>query len=198
MAGHLLTLGGAWISWCVLHSLLAWPSIVVAIKQKMGRGQSAYRVIYNLTALASLVPVAFIYEKSLGPVWIAWPTWLRPLLWLLRGLAFVLLLAGARVYPLRDFLGFPPGNGEPVTASRRLVVAGVLKHVRHPWYLAGLLLLWSRDLAGRDMVTAIVLSAYLWIGSILEERRLISLFGDDYRYYQSKVPRFLPRICRRR
>jgi protein-S-isoprenylcysteine O-methyltransferase Ste14 len=46
-------------------------------------------------------------------------------------------------------------------------------------------------------VTALLLSAYLWLGSVLEERRLTAAFGDDYRHYQSAVPRFLPSFRRR-
>jgi len=72
------------------------------------------------------------------------------------------------------------------------VLTGVLRHLRHPWYLAGLLLLWGRDLAARDLVTATLLSGYLYLGSVLEERRLLAEFGDRYRRYQRAVPASSP------
>ena len=197
MPVDLAILGGAWIFWCFLHSLFAWQSLAVRIKCRMGRAQGLYRVAYNLFALASLFPVWLLYASASGPMLVFWPACLYPLLWVARGFAIWMLLEGAKVYPVREFLGFPVREGNVKEGSRGLVVSGILGHVRHPWYLAGFLLLWSRDLAGRDLVTGILLSVYLWFGALLEERRLLVEFGEDYRRYLSATPRFLPRIYRR-
>ena len=35
--------------------------------------------------------------------------------------------------------------------------------------------------------------AYFYIGTFFEERRLVRTFGEEYRAYQRRVPRFLPR-----
>jgi methanethiol S-methyltransferase len=37
-----------------------------------------------------------------------------------------------------------------------------------------------------------ILSAYLVIGTLLEERKLILEFGDKYRLYQRQVSMFIP------
>jgi protein-S-isoprenylcysteine O-methyltransferase Ste14 len=42
------------------------------------------------------------------------------------------------------------------------------------------------------LVTNAVLSAYLIIGTLLEEKRLVAEFGEEYRDYQEQVPMFLP------
>lgn len=195
MSRALLGLGCAWIAWCTLHSLLAWPPLVTAAKGWLGRSQ---RLCYNLFALISLAPVAFLYASAAGPLLLVWPDWLRPLLWVARGLALGLFVAGARVYTLADFLGVSQLRAGQTEAPRELAAGGILRYVRHPWYLAGLLLLWSRDLAARDLLTAVLLSGYLWLGAVLEERRLTSEFGDVYRRYCTAVPRFWPRWYRRR
>jgi protein-S-isoprenylcysteine O-methyltransferase Ste14 len=37
-----------------------------------------------------------------------------------------------------------------------------------------------------------VLTIYLVVGAILEERKLVAEFGEAYREYQGKVPMFVP------
>jgi len=194
-----LALGCAWLLWCGAHSLLAQPKVTGCLRRLLGRWQGYYRLLYNLLAMATLLPVISIYLESSGPVLLAWPDWLAPLPWVMRGLALWLLLAGAHAYDMRRFLGLDPltpRQSQGTAAGEPLVVTGILQYIRHPWYLAGWLLLWGRDLAVRDLVTAILLSGYLYLGSVLEERRLVAEFGDRYRRYQRGVPRFLPR-CRR-
>jgi protein-S-isoprenylcysteine O-methyltransferase Ste14 len=198
-ADPLLALGCAWVLWCGAHSLLAHPTVKASARRLLGRWQGYYRLLYNLLALASLLPVLLLYRQAAGPALLVWPDWLWPLPWVMRGLALWLLLLGARAYDMRRFLGFAAlarWSGEEKETADPLVMTGILQYLRHPWYLAGLLLLWGRDLAARDLVTAILLSGYLFLGSVLEERRLVEKFGDRYRRYQRQVPRFLPR-CRR-
>jgi len=198
-ADPLLALGCAWVLWCGAHSLLAHATVKASARRLLGRWQGYYRLLYNLLALASLLPVLLLYRQAAGPALLLWPDWLWPLPWVMRGLALWLLLLGACAYDMRRFLGFEAlarWSGEENETADPVVMTGILQYLRHPWYLAGLLLLWGRDLAARDLVTAILLSGYLYLGSVLEERRLVEKFGDRYRRYQRQVPRFLPR-CRR-
>lgn len=39
-------------------------------------------------------------------------------------------------------------------------------------------------------------AAYMVVGGYFEERRMVRIFGDDYRAYQRQVPPFLPRPWR--
>jgi len=71
--------------------------------------------------------------------------------------------------------------------------SGVLGVVRHPWYVAVfILLLWAKDLNLTGITINLVLSAYLVIGTLLEERKLVLEFGDKYRRYQQQVSMFFP------
>jgi protein-S-isoprenylcysteine O-methyltransferase Ste14 len=69
---------------------------------------------------------------------------------------------------------------------------GVLGVVRHPWYLGVFLLIWANDLCLRELIINLIVSAYLIIGTFLEERKLVLEFGDRYREYQRQVSMFIP------
>jgi protein-S-isoprenylcysteine O-methyltransferase Ste14 len=59
--------------------------------------------------------------------------------------------------------------------------SGVLGLVRHPWYTAVVLLLWAGDLDMTALVGNGVLTVYIVVGTLLEERKLVYEFGDAYR-----------------
>jgi protein-S-isoprenylcysteine O-methyltransferase Ste14 len=42
------------------------------------------------------------------------------------------------------------------------------------------------------LAAAVGITLYILIGARLEERKLLSQFGEDYRAYQQKVPMFIP------
>ena len=203
---NLFFLGLAWVFWCLLHSLLIHPPIERRLKRMLGVWQNAFRLLYNLFALVSLVPVGMIYWTADSTPVLIWPDWLHPLQWLCWLAAAYLVLAAARVYDTASFLGTrqlrqqdPGGVVSNASNDSGLQMNGVLRYSRHPWYLAGLILLWSRSLTARELLTSILLTLYLLIGMVLEERKLVREFGRAYRDYQRQVPmlwRFFPRAKR--
>ena len=68
----------------------------------------------------------------------------------------------------------------------------MLGYIRHPWYLAVFLLLWTSNQNTGSIIINGILSAYLVIGTLLEERKLVLEFGDRYREYQHNVSMFIP------
>ncbi len=64
--------------------------------------------------------------------------------------------------------------------------------MRHPWYLAAIMVIWARNIGTRELTTNLILTAYLIIGTYLEERSLVKSFGDRYREYQREVSMLLP------
>ncbi len=191
----MLWLTVAWSAWCLLHSLLAHLPVERRLAGLLGAYRGAYRLLYNLVAVLSLLPVALAYLAAEASPALSWPVWLLPLKLLGWLLAAGLIGAGARVYDTAAFLGLAQldlaqaPSAEPHAAGANgLVTAGILRYSRHPWYLAGLLLLWCRDLTVRDLVTNLLLTAYLLAGLLLEERKLLRTFGEEYRHYQTQVP----------
>jgi protein-S-isoprenylcysteine O-methyltransferase Ste14 len=64
--------------------------------------------------------------------------------------------------------------------------------IRHPWYIAGILLVWAGDVSLSTLLINIVIIAYFVVGTFLEERKLLLEFGDRYREYQENVSMFIP------
>jgi len=78
-----------------------------------------------------------------------------------------------------------------------LTVRGPYRWVRHPLYLFVLLMIWScPHLTADRLLFNVLCTAWIIVGTLLEERDLVAYFGDAYRHYQSKVPMLIPwRFC---
>jgi protein-S-isoprenylcysteine O-methyltransferase Ste14 len=83
-------------------------------------------------------------------------------------------------------------SGNAMTESGEFDLSGVLGVVRHPWYVAVFILLWASNLNRTGIIINLILSAYLVIGTFLEERKLVLEFGDKYKVYQRQVSMFIP------
>ncbi len=89
------------------------------------------------------------------------------------------------------------GPARPPFSSPILLISaptGVFGLVRHPWYLGSLLLIWSAlpVYPLPKFVAAVILSCYLVIGTLLEERKIIARHGERYRAYQQRVSMLFP------
>jgi protein-S-isoprenylcysteine O-methyltransferase Ste14 len=69
------------------------------------------------------------------------------------------------------------------------------KNVRHPLYLGWALAFWAiPTMTVGHLLFAVVLSGYMIIAAIIEERDLVAHFGEQYRTYRKYVPMFLPKL----
>ena len=128
-----------------------------------------------------------------------WPAWT----WLVWALLFPVGLSLYR----RIGSGFSRekllGQAElrPQEHQQELVTTGLHGRVRHPIYLAHLLMLtvWT---VGAGTVALVGMWAFAVVTGIvmirLEERELVRRFGDDYREYQRRVPAVVPAFRRKR
>ncbi|MGD0021977.1 MAG: isoprenylcysteine carboxylmethyltransferase family protein [Smithellaceae bacterium] len=72
-------------------------------------------------------------------------------------------------------------------------VRGPYRWVRHPLYLFVLVMIWSSPNLTKDrLLFNILWSAWIIVGTLLEERDLVEQFGGAYRDYQQKVPMLFP------
>jgi protein-S-isoprenylcysteine O-methyltransferase Ste14 len=67
-----------------------------------------------------------------------------------------------------------------------------LSIIRHPWYSATILILWSRNVDLSALIVNVILILYLIYGTYLEEKKLVVEFGDEYRLYQQSVSMLFP------
>ena len=84
-----------------------------------------------------------------------------------------------------------------VHANHRLVQDGPLAIVRHPYYVSYVLMLVGLALALTTLWPLLpTLCVLIGMGPTAkaEEQQLIALFGEEYRQYQQRVGRFLPKL----
>lgn len=187
----MLWLALAWTTYCTLHSFLASLRFKGWIERRVPRVWRHYRLVYNLLATVLLIALLIVTERAAGD-WL-W-RWQGPWAWLSHGatvLAAVGFLWSSRAYDMREFMG-----GSAAPAQPRFGLSPLHRFVRHPWYFLGLIWLWTRDMDSARLVAALVVSAYLWLGSRLEEDKLERELGELYRTYRIRVPGLLPRPWR--
>jgi len=69
------------------------------------------------------------------------------------------------------------------------------KRVRHPLYIGWALAFWATPtMSVGHLLFAVVLTGYMGLATIVEERDLVDHFGNQYEQYRRRVPRFLPRL----
>lgn len=94
-----------------------------------------------------------------------------------------------------------PGGGSEASAARdpRLLTEGMYARVRHPRYLGVILGSVGFSLVVNYVGVYVMVGAFipvLFLVVVLEERELVGRFGQAYRDYQGRVPRWIPRLGR--
>ena len=187
-----------WIVWCAIHSGMISVRATDFFKRRLGAHYRFYRLFFNFVAVATIIPVLLYTKYIESHVLFRWEGLLVVVQVLLLALAGLLIIAGAKHYDMLQFLGLRQimtgASHNLLTESGQLSTSGILGVTRHPWYLATILLIWAGPPAftTSTLVTNAVLSIYLVVGTILEERKLILEIGEDYREYQGKVSMLVP------
>ena len=192
----MLTLAIFWILWCALHSGMISMTATRYVKRWFGRQYRAYRLIFNLVALVTVIPVV-VFEHSLrGPLLFRWQGFLIIFQVILLLSAVLLFVAGARHYDLLQFSGvrqiMTGLSHNALTEGGELDTSGILQITRHPWYLGAILFIWTRHLDLSALITNTILTLYLVVGTVLEERKLLIEYGENYRRYQKSVSMLIP------
>lgn len=181
-----------WLLFGVLHSLTAANPVKQWLLTRRTALVSYYRLLYNGLALLTFLPV-----------WLAWRaapqryigSWGGSAVggWALIGLGLAVGLVALQGYDLAEFTGWPP---RPTNAQHGVLrQQGLLRIVRHPLYVAILLVLagiFLREFTWANLLFGGLAFLYIRIGIYFEERKLITVFGDQYRQYKTRVPMLVP------
>lgn len=186
-----------WLAYFLIHSALA----SLRVKRWFARHHPdcvpLYRMAFNVVSLVLMLPILWQMWGNPGPLFWAWDGWRA---WLANGLALAALggvAVSLRYYDGKEFLGLrqmlgPRGSAEGIEDSEEFRLSPLHRHVRHPWYFFSLVLIWTRDMNGAMLVSAVLLTLYFIVGSHFEEKKLIAYHGDVYRRYMQRVPGLIP------
>lgn len=124
--------------------------------------------------------------------------WVTNLGWLILSLSAI--FGWLPIYELRKHGGVP--NGKSYVSTTRVVNTGVYSLVRHPQFLAGILIALSMMLISQHIhsVVAGLIASVVFASEVpVEDRRNIEKFGEPYRVYMKEVPalNFIAGIFRR-
>jgi methanethiol S-methyltransferase len=191
----LLLLAVAWTGYCALHSAMISETATAWLKRRLGDSFRFYRLFFNGVAAVTLVPVLWYGSTLEQEPFFRWEGLLLAVRYALLGGGILLFVAGGGHYSLGQFFGISQLRGPSaggLASGGGLDSSGVLGLVRHPWYTAVVLLIWAHDLDAASLVANAVLTVYIVVGTLLEERKLVHEFGDAYTRYQERVSPFVP------
>jgi protein-S-isoprenylcysteine O-methyltransferase Ste14 len=199
----------AFAVFAVIHSALLTPMARAALEAALGpqRFRGWFRALYSAQAVAFFAIFA-VYAASLpDALLLRTGTGATVFLWGVRLAALAFLARCVSDFGFLRFLGLSQWGewrrgGGPVAGdgvdSGELVVTGPYRWVRHPMYAAALVFLWAQPRwTANGLAFAVGASLYLWLGSLLEERRLQACYGEAYRTYARRTPRLLPFLGRK-
>ena len=190
MRHHHIILGLLWLSYCLIHSILARSYARLWVMGFLNIRKDTYRVIYNVFALVSLAAI-LIYQFRITAIRLFRPGMT------LRIIAILFLTAGLIIMLIciRKYFLQLSGLVKEEHNKRVLETGGIHQYVRHPLYLGtfifitGLFILFPFL---SNLIAVAIIMAYTIIGILFEEKKLIEEFGEHYRQYQQNVPMLLP------
>jgi methanethiol S-methyltransferase len=198
-----LLVASLWIAYCALHSYLISIGFTNLMMRRLKSYYAFYRLFYVLLSVILLVPLIEYTGQTDTRIVLTYAHSWSFIRYALVGSALVIFFwafffnyDSLSFFGVRQILNF--GKTEKADSSGALRRNGLLGIVRHPMYFALILYLWCQTFRVMDILTNVILTIYVVIGTMLEERKLVLEFGDAYREYQRDVPMLIPFVKARR
>lgn len=176
------------IGYAILHSLLAMDRVKTLLHPIISARY--YRLIYSILSTLLLIPLYYLPWPH-GTLYHIEAPWAL----VLHGIQIIGLVGfwwATRHTDMGDFLGWAHLKGS-CEANAKLITTGPYRLCRHPLYLFGSLIFVAHPQMSHTLaLITLWLLLYFWIGSYIEERRLVQQFGDPYLQYQATTPRLIP------
>jgi len=183
-----------------VHSVAASEKVKILFKKVFGKLIAFYRLVFNIFAVVvfyliwDLAPHPSLQIYKLPPPYdylVLIPQFisLAGIIWCFKYICF------------KEFIGLNQIDSylkneyseNDLDANYTLRIEGPYKYSRHPIYFFSIIILMFRaEMILFYLTMFISFTAYFYIGSYYEEKKMVRLFGDDYRDYQKKVPRIFP------
>lgn len=139
-------------------------------------------ILLLVTSIGQILIAILIYRQPAN-------TWIRNIGWVILWIAGI--FGSLPIFTLKNFGGVETGNS--YIDTNRLVDKGLYTVVRHPQYLAGILISIGLFLISphwTNFALGLINISQYYSGSFEEEKELIKKFGQDYIDYAKSVPRF--------
>jgi protein-S-isoprenylcysteine O-methyltransferase Ste14 len=108
----------------------------------------------------------------------------------------------AKLLGIKATIGYTELKPDKDTENQPLITSGPFSVVRHPSYWAHTMIITGTFLITGVIAVGIIVLIDLmityFITTELEDRELIERFGNQYREYQKKVPKFFPKLRKNR
>jgi methanethiol S-methyltransferase len=190
-------IAAVWGGYCFLHSFLISVSFTKYTSNLLKNYYAFYRLFYVLFSFFLLIPLINYTAQIDKTIIISYvfPWSIIRYIFIYGSLliffwAFFFDYDALSFFGIRQIINF--GEGKEVNPSTDIKKGGLLGIVRHPMYLALIIYLWCQTFRIADIVVNTVLTIYVIIGTILEEKKLVLEFGDAYVEYQHEVPMLIP------
>lgn len=188
-----------WIAYCLLHSFLISTSFTNMMIRLLKNYYAFYRIFFISISAVLLIPLISYTDKLDSNIIITYnpPLNIIQYILIIGSLsmffwAFFFSYDSLSFFGIRQILNF--GKEKKINPSEDLKRNGLLGVVRHPMYFALIVYLWCGVFTVSNIIVNIVLTIYVIMGTILEEKKLILEFGDAYVKYQQEVPMLIPFI----
>lgn len=190
-----IILGFQWILYCFFHSFLANGYIKKIIYRRTGISVPAYRIVYNIFALAYLF-VLLRFQITLSSTLLFQPFLVSVFV------ALLLVNCGSTIMLLCIIKYFKQLSGiYKIKDKGILQTNGLHKWVRHPLYVGTFIFLTGLVIYFpllKNMLATTIIIFYTLAGAWLEEKKLVLTYGEAYKNYQQKVPMIIPRLLWRK
>jgi protein-S-isoprenylcysteine O-methyltransferase Ste14 len=178
--------------WGAVHSWMASLGFKETVRRRLGEGAArSYRLVYNAFSVVTFGPILLLVKVLPDrPLYAVPAPWL---FFMVAGqlAAIVCIIIAVLQVDAAAFIGLRQViQGEE---APHLVTNGFYRWIRHPLYLFGLLILWLTPVMTRNLLVAyLALSAYLVLGALFEERKLLREYGAAYAEYRARTPMLIP------
>lgn len=193
-----LLLCALWFLWCFLHSCLVTTRTTAWVKNQLGEKYAYYRIFYNLFSLITVLPLLYWQRTLTGPTFIPLPPYLIIFKYIALILSIIIISGAFFTFDIWEFTGIRKTESKEQQKEIEPVISkhGMYGIVRHPMYLGGIIFFTASMTHAPlpQFLGYLILTIYIIIGTVREDRRLSRELGNVYRNYQKEVPMIIPRL----
>ncbi len=176
---------------------VSWRTTILKKKlsQRSPRLFTYYRLFYTLFAFATFAAVVGYQVFLDSPLLYTSNRFLDGAGWAVAGAGIVIMFICIKKYFL-SLSGLKSLFANAIVANE-LRIDGIHRYVRHPLYLGTFLAIWGAWIVYPFLsllLSNTIITVYTLFGIVLEEKKLVMEFGQDYRNYRQRVPALLPRF----